>query len=159
MKETRQSGRTSGFSLIEVLAALAILGTAAFVLLDAHHTSLGLFMMTEEEVDMRLFIEEAVAQAELGVYDGAFSGSGDFGPRYPDYAWAYDAVLTGEEDVVELYEVTVTVTGPDDERSLFFLVYNTGLVDTLDGGLSDSNQRSSSRNTSASGRTSSFGSR
>jgi len=110
-------GASGGFTLIEVVAALAILGTAIFVLLDSHYAALALQISTEEEIVQRHLVETTVARAEVGVLTGELSGSGDFGNRYPGYTWAYNASRVGEDDRVHLYQLTVNVQGPDAEDS------------------------------------------
>jgi len=130
----------NGFTLVEVMAALGILGTAVFVLLDAHYVALRLFAAAEDEVDFRQLVEEAVSLAELGVYEQTYSGGDNFGARYPDYEWSYEAVPMSEQNTDiqtgGLYEVTATVTGPDETRSVMFYVYDTGLTDEGPEGLS-----------------------
>lgn len=116
-----------GFTLIEVMAALAILGAGLFILLDAHYSALLLHQMTVEEAFLRERIEGVAATAELGIYEEKLSDSGDFGMRYPDFAWSYEANLVGEASDVPLYRVNVTVNGPNEEKSLAFYVYNIGV--------------------------------
>jgi len=115
----------SGFTLIEIMVALTILGAAAYILMQGHFTALTLHSMTIEEVTMRQLTETVVSQAEAEVLIGNLSGSGDFGRRYPDYSWSYTAVKSGEAEVL-LYEVNLNVTGPFEERSLSFFTYNIG---------------------------------
>lgn len=123
-----------GFTMIEILAALAILGTALFILLDAHYSALRLHTEVSNEVSVRTLLERTVAAAEVGILTGEPSGSGDFGARHPDYAWAYDAVQQGEDTELELYQATATVYGPDDEQSITFWVYNPGVPSGGAGG-------------------------
>lgn len=150
----------AGFTLIEVLTALAVLGTAVFVLMDAHYFALNLFTMTEEEVDFQQLFEEAVAQAELGVYSQLYTDSGDFGARYPGYTYQFEATpVSSDYSMMDpnesasanslsdqdgtgpgLYEVSVSVNGPDSQsRSLTFYIYDTGLLDQGPEGLSQDN--------------------
>jgi prepilin-type N-terminal cleavage/methylation domain-containing protein len=116
----------AGFSLIEVLVALAILGMAGVVLLDAHYGALGLFADTQDEVLTQNFMDRAVGEAEIAVMAGSLSGGGDFGAHYPDYAYSFTAQLTGEQQTVPLYTVMVVITGPKDSRNIMFMVYNIG---------------------------------
>lgn len=171
--------RPNGFTLIEVVAALAILGTALVVLLDAHYTALRLQTETADAVLRSQLLESVVARAEVGVLTGELTGGDEFGPRYPGYSWSYDAVLSGDDPEMQLYQVTARVQSPSDTPSddpaaddgLSFWVYNPGLPDgsaTGGGGLSSDSQRnstskSSTRNSTSgtsrnSSRSSSFGS-
>ena len=65
----RRSGE-EGFTLIEVLMALAILGTGLFVLLETHSASLRLFGQAQEMETMRIFVEQVVGESERAVLHG-----------------------------------------------------------------------------------------
>ena len=55
-----RSNASAGFTLIEILMALALLGTAAIVLLNAHYGAMRLFMDTRDEVVLEGFMEQAL---------------------------------------------------------------------------------------------------
>ncbi len=118
-----------GFTLLEVLMALAILGLALIVLLEGHHMALRLNQELTEEVVMRQLSESVVARAEVGVFSGTFSDSGDFGNRYPGYSWSFEAFQASDDELVLLYSVDVSVRGPSEERTLTFYVYDLGAAD------------------------------
>ncbi|HNZ48193.1 MAG TPA: prepilin-type N-terminal cleavage/methylation domain-containing protein [Candidatus Hydrogenedentes bacterium] len=131
MKQTPflPSRGAAGFTLVEVLVALAVLGGALFVLINAHYTALHLHLMTQESVDERMLLESTVARAEMGVCQDELSGSGDFGPRYPGFSWSYEAAPTGDTEHplladTRFFRVTVTLTRPDAEaKTLEFLTF------------------------------------
>ncbi len=118
--------RDAGFTLIEVLAAVAILGVALFVLLDAHYTAMMLNDMTDSEVTMCQLVETAVAQAEVQVLAGELAGSGDFGARYPDCSWSYEAVTAGEDERILLYSIGVQVTVGEETQDYEYFFFNPG---------------------------------
>jgi len=120
MRRARQEG---GFTLIEIMAAVAILGMSLFMLLDAHYAALRLFNDTQEATLLQGFLERALGQAEVEVMMNLREGSGDFGKRYPDYSYSFTAQPVQEEDETPLFLVLVTVTGPTDTRSMEMLVY------------------------------------
>jgi prepilin-type N-terminal cleavage/methylation domain-containing protein len=122
LSRTRAASR-AGFTLVEVLAAIAILGAAMFVLLDAHYTSMRLHETMQMTADFRQMLETTVARAEVGVSLEEYSGSGDFGAKYPGFTWSYDATLVGSE-TIQLYEVVARVSGPEEEQVRTFLVYS-----------------------------------
>jgi len=122
------SCQSDGFTLIEVMAALAILGAALLVLLDNHYSAMRLHDATRETVTMSSLLHQATGLAEVEVQSGKSEGSGDFGPRHSGYAYSYAAAPVQKEQGVALYSVTVTVKAPDDERSLTILVYQMGAI-------------------------------
>ena len=134
---SRRAASQAGFTLMEITAALAILGMSLFILLQSHYSALNLYEITTREVHMRELLERAMGMAEAQVMGGELSGEGDFGARYgDDYSWRYEAVHAGEDDLVQLYEVNVAVRGPGgSERLKSFLLYNPGL-EVLGGGQS-----------------------
>ena len=138
---TKANRAQAGFTLFEVLAALAILGVAVFVLLDAHHSALKLHQSMDEELAFRQLVETVIGRAELEVRAGHLTDSGDFGTRYPGYTWSYEAVPSGSDEVVLLYEITATVSGPEEQRQMKFFVFDTGVGSTTDSG-SATNQES-----------------
>lgn len=131
----KRAGAQAGFTLMEIMAALAILGMSLFILLQSHYSALSLYESTTHEVHMRELLERAMGMAESQAMGGELSGEGDFGARYGDeYTWRYEAAHAGEDELVQLYEVNVAVRGPDgSERLKSFLLYNPGL-EVLGGG-------------------------
>ena len=123
----RNARRDGGFTLIEIMAAVAILGTGLLVLLDAHYAALRLFNDTREAVLMQGFLERALGQAEVEVMMNQLEGSGDFGKRYPGYSFSFTAQPLQEGDETPLFLVLVTVKGPADTRTMEMLVYNLGM--------------------------------
>lgn len=111
----------AGFSLMEIMVALAILATGLLILLDVHYGALRLFNDTREEALMQGFLERVLGQAEMDVVAGKLKGEGDFGKRYPDYSFTYTAQPMGDK-ASPLYQVQVTVKGPTDSRSMMTMV-------------------------------------
>ena len=98
-----------GFTLIEIIAALAILSTGLMVLMESHYNAMSLFAMVRDEADAQRLLEEAAAMAEMGVLRGNLTGDGDFGRRHRGIAWRYEAERP--YDAIPMYAVEVTVTG------------------------------------------------
>ncbi len=122
MRNARGSG---GFTIIEILVALAILGTGLVMLLETHYGALQLFVTADDEALMRSMMELALGEAEVSVMTGKFSGSGDFGKRYPDYSFSFTGENIFSDLPVALYEIEVTVKGPDESRSMLMSAIDT----------------------------------
>ena len=122
----RRRPRQAGFTPIEVMAALVILGGALLVLLDTHFRSLQLHQDTRDALLMDGFVEWAVGMAEAQTLAGELEDAGDFGKQYEGYRYAYHASPIEALEGVALYSVTVAVRGPDEERTLELLVYGLG---------------------------------
>lgn len=121
--------RSAGFTLMEVLVALAILGTGLFVLIGAHQSALRLQIESENTIEERQLLEGAVSRAEVAVMTGSLSAGGEFGPRYPGCSWAFDAQNVSSDGQVPLYQVTARLLTPDGEKKLDFFYFNTGPSD------------------------------
>jgi prepilin-type N-terminal cleavage/methylation domain-containing protein len=80
-----------GFTLIEVMAALAVLGLAVFMLLDAHYGGLRLHDAARERVVLYQLLTHAVGVAKTEVAGGTLAGSGDYGVRFEKYAYRFEA--------------------------------------------------------------------
>ncbi len=139
--------RNHGFTLIEIVVALALIGGVMFVLLETHFRALRLYEAARDEVTIRNFLSQAAGRAETEVLAGNLGGDGDFGERYPDYTYKFEAQQMGEGSVL-LYDVLVTVEEPGGEtHELVFLVYDPR---TGGGGVA-TGSRSSARTGGASG--------
>ena len=108
----------------EVLVALAILGTGMFILFQNQYASMNLLADAQESTSLRLLLQKAVGEAEREVMLGNEDGDGEFGMRYPDFSYTYTSTAINEDEVPGLLEVTVSVTGPTDEREMKFYMFD-----------------------------------
>ncbi len=115
---------TDGFTLIEIVAALGVFGVALFILLETHFASLNLYIDVEDQAMMDVFVTQALGIAEYEILAGSEAGEGDFGENYEGYAYRYIAKPRGPEVAPGLFDVTVTITGPEDSHSVTFLLYD-----------------------------------
>jgi len=111
-----------GFTLIEIMAALAILGTALFVLVETHYSAFRLFEESREEVMERQLLERVLHEAEVEVMAGEMSGAGELGARYPGYSYSFDATQVGDERL-GLFEVHASLNTPNGDRELSMYMY------------------------------------
>jgi prepilin-type N-terminal cleavage/methylation domain-containing protein len=120
--------RSEGFTLIEVMAALAILGGAMMLLLDSHYEAMKLHVATRDAVEMDNLMALAVGLAETELAAGKKDGADDFGPRYPGYSYAFSGEQIKEKGMesVMLFNAMVRVTGPEDSREMSMMFYMVG---------------------------------
>lgn len=112
----------NGFTLVEIMAALAILGLAMFMLLQAHYGSLRLFEESRRQVLIRELGAKAMGIAETELTAGNAVGSNEFGKRYPQCKYRFEAAPVSET-FPNLYELRVEIEGPDWSRELQQLVF------------------------------------
>lgn len=130
--------RRGGFTLVEVLAAVAILGSALFILLSTHHGALRLFEAMNASVVESQLLERAVGEAEFGVLIGELTGSGEFEGRFAGYTWSYQGAPLGgtEESPIPFYQVEVTLRNPDGEdQTLSFYFFHISSNEVIEGGV------------------------
>lgn len=124
---TRLGHNTShGFTLIEIVIALAILSTALFVLIQAHYASLNLYEYSRDATIVNNLMRQAVGMAEVEVLAGNLTGGDEFGRRYPGYKYSFDAQPIGDDPGVMLYDVTVRIEGDETSHEMHLLVYDLG---------------------------------
>ncbi len=121
--------RRGGFTLIEVVVALAVLGVGLTILIESHYATVRLFVQAEEQATARMAVGQAVSQAELEVLSGKASGKGELGARFPDYSYEFSSKARDKKENPGLFEVEVTVRGPELEKKLQYLVYDGAQVD------------------------------
>ncbi len=115
-----------GFTLIEIVIALAILSTALFVLIQAHYGSLNLYEYSRDATLVNTLMRQAVGMAEVEVLAGNLTGGDEFGRRYPGYKYSFDAQPVGDDPGVMLYDVTVRIEGDEVSHEMHLLVYDLG---------------------------------
>ncbi len=123
-KPDKRIRRSDGFTLIEIVAALGILSLAVFLLLQTHFASLNLIVDVEDQALMDVFVTQAVGIAEFEILSGEESGEGDFGESFEAYSYTYTAELRDEQEAPGLFDVSVSIVGPGETRTIDFLVYD-----------------------------------
>lgn len=119
----------AGFTLLEIVVALGILATAMVILIESHYGSLRIFDTAQDTLILDSFMEHAIGAAEPEVLSGTLEGDGDFGRRYLGYSYSFSAEAVNEEEMAGLFEVTVTVQGPQSMREMNFLAFDGALGD------------------------------
>lgn len=121
--------RRAGFTLLEVLIALAILGGAMIILLESHYATMQLFSETQDAALEEMLAQQGTAAAEMEILAGDESGDGDFGELYPDWSYSYTTKFLDDVEAPGLMQVSFTLQGPYEDREFVFRVYDGVLID------------------------------
>jgi general secretion pathway protein I len=101
-----------GFTLLEVMVAVAILAIALVAILKANVQSLDTLVETRERTTVALLAASKMAEVEaVGVANWS-EFQGDFGEDYPDFTWR---VETAPTEVERLIRVAVIVQAREGE--------------------------------------------
>lgn len=106
MRYFRRKTRAKGFTLLEVLVAVAILAIAMVAILKANVQSLETLTKSRETSTASLLAASKLAEIEAVGVENWSELRGDFAEDYPDYTWE---VETSSTEVDGLVRVVVTV--------------------------------------------------
>lgn len=123
---TRKTGRTAGFTMAEVLAAMIFMAVVIPVIVEGVMVASRCGVVAERKREAAQLADRLLT--EMVVTGDWHNGnqSGDFMPDYPGYTW--EATMDGwTEDTMELLtvEVTFMVRGRESEVRLSTLVSET----------------------------------
>jgi general secretion pathway protein I len=109
----------AGFTLLEVMVAIAILGMGLLALLGLHHRSMQSVIDAQDETRAAMLAQVVMTQAELARYPDNGSAHGDFNSvfpnEYPNYQW--QRVVQESGIFPDVRKVTVTIAyGPGLRR-------------------------------------------
>jgi general secretion pathway protein I len=111
LPDRNHSARTAGFTLLEVMIAIAILGMGLFALLGLHHQSMQSVIQAQDETRAAMLAQVVMTQTELQRYPDDGNSHGDFNavfPKlYPNYRWQRLVQETGIFPDVRKVNVTV----------------------------------------------------
>ena len=114
MRRTRRDGR--GFTLLEVLVAVAVLGLALVSLLSLHVRNIDLIGRDQRITEATLLARAIMSEVESGPFPDLGVESGDFEldypERYPDLRWEREVTPT---PVPNVREVRVRVFRGEEE--------------------------------------------
>lgn len=105
-----------GFTLLEVMVALAIMAGVIMTVISSLNYHLSLTARNNEETVAQLLARSKLEELELLDADELAQGKeGDFKPDWPDYSWKAEISPTS---VTIFKGLTVTVTWGADRRTL-----------------------------------------
>lgn len=91
--------RARGFTLLEVMVAMAILGIALLGLLGLHHQSMVSVIRAQQMTRAAMLAQAVMTEAELERFPDLGMTSGDFEAafpnEFPDFRWARNVVESG----------------------------------------------------------------
>ena len=108
-----------GFTLLEVMVALAIIATALVTLLGSHLISLNLAQKHKEQTMETLLARQKMEESLIASFDSLQSDFGDFGPTYPEYEWELEVE---NADVENLKKLRIIVKSSEGEMRLEAMV-------------------------------------
>ena len=109
-----------GFTLLEVMVAIAILGTALVSLLSLHHQSMQSVIRAQDMTRASMLAQAVMTEAELERFPDLGTSSGDFQSSFPgqfqDFRW--QRVVEASANFPDVREVKIFVRyGPGQSRS------------------------------------------
>jgi general secretion pathway protein I len=112
----RRTDRAGGFTLLEVLVAVAVLGLALVSLLGLHVRNIDLIARDQRVTEATLLARALMTEVEAGPFPDLGAESGDFEvdypDRYPDLRWEREV---GTTPVPNVREVRVRVFRGEQE--------------------------------------------
>ena len=115
----------AGFTLLEVMVAMAIIAVALTAVLGSQSQSVSLAGEARFSTTAALLAQAKLAEMEAIRPEDVTSGSGDFGEDYPDYTWEATVgnVMLDEPEHVgdHLVQVDLVVSRGGGERYAYHL--------------------------------------
>ena len=118
-------GSRAGFTLLEVLVAVAILAIAMVAILKANVQNLDALTTSRETTTASLLAASKLAEIEAAGVANWSESQGDFGEDYPEYTWQVETTGTeveGLERITVIVQRSGGVTGREVRIEEFMLV-------------------------------------
>jgi general secretion pathway protein I len=117
---------TSGFTLLEVMIATAIIAIALVAALGSQSQSVSLANEAKFATTVAFLAQKKLAELEVNDLEDVVSDTGDFGEDFPGYRWESevgDAPLEGLEKVSDrIKKIRLTVYGGEDDGYQYRLI-------------------------------------
>lgn len=107
----------SGFTLLEVMVAVAVIAIALVTLIGAQSQSVAIATNSKFDAAASLLAQWKVAELNLQDYSDLTSGSGNFGEDFSGFSWtmevtelsADDTGIKGTDNMLKAVDVTILV--------------------------------------------------
>ncbi len=114
----------SGFTLLEVMVSVTIIGIALVTLIGAQSQSISIATLSRFETTASLLARQKMAELVLGDFTDLQSDDGDFDGDFSDYHWQVEIRELGEDDtgikdsddLLKAVDLTITSDLEPDER-------------------------------------------
>ena len=107
-----------GFTLLEIMVALAIIGIAMVALLSLGNRSIGVHDRLQHLTQATLLAQQKMSESELESRRGGVAqlvdGEGVFTEPFADYRWRIEIIST---PLPAVQQVTITVLWGDEDRN------------------------------------------
>ncbi|MDD5723215.1 MAG: type II secretion system minor pseudopilin GspI [Syntrophales bacterium] len=98
---------SGGFTLLEVMVAMAILAISLTAVFQSHSQSISMTGRSRFETTAALLAQSLMAQIEATSPRGIIPEEGNFGDDFPDYTWSLGV---SETEIENLRKIELTVT-------------------------------------------------
>jgi len=119
LKTSPASSIQAGFTLLEVLIAMAIMAIVLISVFRLHSQTLSMTTANRFYTQAPLLAQSKMAQLEATSSESNSGGSGDFGEKFPGYSWSVStepvSVEALGETAADLNRIDVTVTLNENE--------------------------------------------
>jgi general secretion pathway protein I len=119
MQSLKNKDKEKGFTLLEVMVAVAIISIALVTLIGSQSRSISIASDIRFETDSSLLGKQKLTELTLSDPDWLMNDEGDFGDGYPSYSWRTefielsedDTSIAGSDGLLKQVEITVTAHG------------------------------------------------
>ena len=119
-RSTLSRGDAGGFTLLEVMVALAIMASVVFTVIGAVNHHLSIVERDRQEIVAVLLARQKLAELEE-VKDIPEKMEGTFAPEHPEYAWELTAAPTELESLRR--RMSLAVSWDNKKRSVALVRY------------------------------------
>jgi len=109
--------QAKGFTLIEVLITMVLVVVGLVLLTQAVSAGLRAMSVSDRSSQALFLMQQKITEIENTPFSTLQSGTGDFSPDNPDYAWQIDVTTTDLENLRQV-QLTVSWTQDNTTRSL-----------------------------------------
>jgi len=120
-------GRPAGFTLLEVMIAVAIMSMALVAAIGSQSQSVSLATEAKFSTTATFLAQSKMADLEAKAPDDLFSDAGDFGEDFPGYSWESEVSDATLEEFSEasrhLKKIVLTVGQSENDKYRYRLEY------------------------------------